>query len=198
MPPLPAALETSRPKGGRSEGAWIFWYGAPSLRTLRREGATSIEEGLEGVSAVPVSFGTDRAEAPTESPSHELRLQEQAQSLLAGIEAIYLHTSSAVALDREALLGGGGSSVPPRTFKRGLDGGQKSRSRAFFSILSSSVGLGEAERRGLGRTRMHFGVWAARRAELSPPFCRELPIPLCTPFLAKIRQPVCNFRADSK
>eukprot|EP00965_Chrysotila_dentata_P210764 6186088-Pleurochrysis_carterae.AAC.1 len=32
----PAALETSRPNGRRSEGARIFWYGPPSFRAPGR------------------------------------------------------------------------------------------------------------------------------------------------------------------
>eukprot|EP00965_Chrysotila_dentata_P206105 6183362-Pleurochrysis_carterae.AAC.1 len=38
-----------------------------------------IEEGSEGVPALPVSFVTDSTDVPTEPPFHELQLKEQAR-----------------------------------------------------------------------------------------------------------------------
>eukprot|EP00965_Chrysotila_dentata_P171004 5643441-Pleurochrysis_carterae.AAC.1 len=77
---------------------------SPSLET---SSSTSIEEGSRMVPNVPVSFGTDTADTPTESASHELRVQEQTQEVLAEIDAVF-HTSPTGALDREAPFGGGG------------------------------------------------------------------------------------------
>eukprot|EP00965_Chrysotila_dentata_P181556 5993294-Pleurochrysis_carterae.AAC.2 len=72
-----------------------------------------MEEDSEGIPAVPVSFGADAADIPTASPSHELQLQEQAQEVLAEIDAL-LETSLSIRLDREAPFGSGkeSSSVP--------------------------------------------------------------------------------------
>eukprot|EP00965_Chrysotila_dentata_P089950 2969192-Pleurochrysis_carterae.AAC.3 len=57
----------------------------PSPETSRSQ--SPIEEGSEGVPAVPLSFGMDTADTPTESPSHELQLQEQAEEVLEEIDA---------------------------------------------------------------------------------------------------------------
>eukprot|EP00965_Chrysotila_dentata_P077299 2552192-Pleurochrysis_carterae.AAC.3 len=100
------------------------------------------------------------ADAPTEqSPSHELRLQEQAQDLLAGIEAV-VHTLPAVAIDREAPFSGEGKGlgIPlALSSEVGTQGGSRVRARLFAKSLLT-VRFGEAEKRGLRRTRMHLGV----------------------------------------
>eukprot|EP00965_Chrysotila_dentata_P153808 5083972-Pleurochrysis_carterae.AAC.9 len=71
-----------------------------------------IEEGSERIPAVPIPFGTDTADAPTESSFHELQLHEQAQTVLAEIGAV-LESSPSIALDMEAPFSGGseGSGV---------------------------------------------------------------------------------------
>eukprot|EP00965_Chrysotila_dentata_P253388 6211210-Pleurochrysis_carterae.AAC.1 len=71
----------------------------------------------------------------------------------------FLATSPSVALDREAPFGGEGrGSSVPLAFSSEVGTQGKSRVRARFQEISASVGLAEAEGRGLRRARMHFGV----------------------------------------
>eukprot|EP00965_Chrysotila_dentata_P070719 2338134-Pleurochrysis_carterae.AAC.1 len=95
-----------------------------------------IEEGSEGASAVPVLFGTDTADAPTESPSHELQLHEQAQEVLAEIGAV-LDNSPSIALDMEAPFGGEGkgSGVP---LALSSEVGTQGRSRVHARLFAKS------------------------------------------------------------
>eukprot|EP00965_Chrysotila_dentata_P038060 1265301-Pleurochrysis_carterae.AAC.1 len=108
-----------------------------------------IEEGSEGVSALPVPFGTETVDVSTESPSHELQLEEQAQGLLAEIDAI-LATSPSVALDKKAPFGGEGrgSGVLLALFSEvGTQGKSSVRAR---SIPFSPVQSGLERRKGEG------------------------------------------------
>eukprot|EP00965_Chrysotila_dentata_P016469 545367-Pleurochrysis_carterae.AAC.1 len=148
----------------------------PSPETSRPQ--DPIEEGSEGVSAVPVPFGTDTADVPTESPSHELQLHEQTQDVVAAIGAVLKNLPS-IALDREAPFGGGVRSQVSRSHFRARSGRrEKWCPRARFREIPALVRLGEAERTGLGRTRTHLGIWTAQRADFPSPFSSAPPISL--------------------
>ena len=144
MSSRPAALETFRPNGRRSEGARTFWYGPQSFRDPGRLGLSQvpIEEGLEGVSTVPVLSSTDTADAPTKLSSHDLLLLEQTRRVLEEIDA-GLAASPFVALDREAPFGGEGKgSGVPLTLSSGVGTQGRSRARArALKKLSPQSGL---------------------------------------------------------
>ena len=109
------------------------------------ESQVQIEEGPEGVSAVPVPFGTDTADATSESSSHELQLEEQAQGLLEGIDAV-LAASPSIALDREAPFGGEGrGSGPPLALSS--ESGTQGRSRVRARLLANNPLRSGLERR---------------------------------------------------
>eukprot|EP00965_Chrysotila_dentata_P003428 111572-Pleurochrysis_carterae.AAC.1 len=114
--------------GAKGPGPSVRTSEFPSPETSRPQDPT--EEGSEGVSAVPVPFGTDTADVPTESPSHELQLHEQAQDVLAETGAV-LESSPSIALDREAPFGGGGKgSGVPLALSSEVETQGKSRVRA--------------------------------------------------------------------
>eukprot|EP00965_Chrysotila_dentata_P216294 6189289-Pleurochrysis_carterae.AAC.5 len=70
----------------------------PSPETCRSH--EPIEEGSEGLPAMPVSFGTNMTDVSPEPASQELPLREQAQEVLSKIYAV-LESSPSIALDRD-------------------------------------------------------------------------------------------------
>eukprot|EP00965_Chrysotila_dentata_P189847 6173546-Pleurochrysis_carterae.AAC.1 len=148
-------LSSCRPQNSSSE--WEEERRGPDLlirtpKSPRPETSRSqvpIEEGSEGVSAVPVLSGMDTADTPTKLSSHDLHLLEQTREVLKEIRTT-LATSPSVALDREAPFGGEGrGSGIPLTFSSGIGTQGISRARArTFGKLPPQSGLERRKKEG--------------------------------------------------
>eukprot|EP00965_Chrysotila_dentata_P249640 6208995-Pleurochrysis_carterae.AAC.2 len=107
--------------GGGAKGPAPYLVRAPESSRPETSRSPPIEEGSDGVSAVPVSFCTDTADILTESPSFEILLREQAKEVLSGIEAV-LETSPTIALDRKAHLAVGRRGQVPCSHLQAMSG----------------------------------------------------------------------------